>query len=107
MVTVPEYVPTASPVGFTDTDTVDGVVPDCEIAASQLPPEAVLATEVKLRGEVPLAEKVWEAGAGAPITYEKDRTPGETLILESTASVTATVCGLFMASGEAIVTLPE
>jgi hypothetical protein len=105
IVTDAVYVPAASPVGFTPTVRVAGVVPLVGVTVNQLPPAAVAVNAI---GELP-DNAIVCAGAGAPPLWcvyvsEVGLTPIVGALL--TVRVTGTVCGLLLAPGAVIATLP-
>lgn len=101
--------PAASPAGFTDTVTVDGVLPFAGATESQLPPLVVDAATVKLRG-LPLLETATgcDPGGVPPIWKPKDNVRGATEMVGAavTVKVTETVSGLFAAPADVIVIVP-
>jgi len=88
-VTVPLYVPAASPVTLAETDSVAGVVPVPGETVSQEPPLA-LAVNVVLG--VALTETLWEAGEAPPAVAESDSEVGLTVsVLTAAETVKVTV----------------
>jgi hypothetical protein len=68
IVTFPEYVATASPVGLTETLRFAGIVPLPGLTDSQLPPDWVLAVAAKLSAPpvLLLIVSACPVGAGPP-----------------------------------------
>src|SRR5512135_1525739 len=80
IVTPPLYVPAASPAGFTDTLSVDGVVLLAGATDSQLPPFTVAAVALRLTcAPLLVTDSVWAAGAPPPTCAEKVRLAGVTV----------------------------
>jgi hypothetical protein len=76
-VIAPWYTPAASPAPFTDTFRVAGAVPLDGVTDSQLAPEVVEATAVKL-GDPPALETArdWAAGFDPPVVKENESDAG-------------------------------
>ena len=105
-VIVPLYVFAASPVGFTETLKLWGVVPLPGLTDSQLPPDA---DAVKLSAEPVLPTLTfWDGGFEPPVVKENDSADGLTVRFGAavTVSVTGTDNGLFEAPPDVIVMVP-
>src|SRR4051794_16178899 len=103
--TVPLYVPGASPCGVTEIVSTWDTLPLAGLTDSQLPPDVVdvVAVKVSVAPMAPMTT-VWLGGALIPVVKENDRFAGMTVIGEPEApDETLRILTLFLS---AIYTLP-